>query len=132
MTTTESTTSTTSPEPSLGESSLRVTDAGCGSQDAGGAEVSFDEQSIVVTGTVVGNNGCYRARLADVSYESSSDTCRVVVEAYDASDPDEMCTQCITTIDYEASVAFDGGLPETVDVVHDDMSGRSTVATDSP
>lgn len=93
--------------------------------------MSFDSQSVVVTGTVVGNNGCYRARLGGVTYDSGSDTCRVVVEAYNAS-PDAVCTQCITTISYEATVGFEGGLPGTVEVVHDDRGGRSTVATASP
>jgi len=112
------------------ESSLRVTNAECGSQGAGKASVSFGSVSVSVPGTVVGNNACYRARLADVSYDAASGTCRVVIEAFNAS-PEEMCAQCITVIDYEATVEFEGGLPDTVEVVHDDMSGRSTVATTS-
>lgn len=94
--------------------------------------MSFDAASVVVSGTVVGNNGCYLARLGAVTYDPGHDTCRVVVEAYDASEPAQLCTECITTVEYEATVAFEGGLPGTVEVVHDDVGGRSTVTTASP
>ena len=129
-TTTKGDGTTTEGAPSVASSSLAVTDTGCGSQSDGGASVAFERREVVVSGTVVGNDGCYRARLGDVSFDGSSDVCRVVVEAFDDSGPDEVCTDCITAISYEATVVFDGGLPGTVEVVHDDLGGENTVVTE--
>lgn len=128
-TTREDESTTTSASPSVSESSLDVTDTGCGSEQDGDAAVSLGERAVAVAGTVVGNNGCYRARLGDVSYDGSSDTCRIVVEAFDDSGDTGGCVQCITAVSYEATVVFDGRLPGTVEVVHDDLSGEYTVVT---
>lgn len=92
--------------------------------------MSFVENELRVSGSVVGSNGCYRARLGEVSVDSSNDTCRVVVEAFDDSGPNEGCVECITVVSYEVRVVFDGGLPGTVMVVHDDLGGKNTVATE--
>ena len=127
--TTTNTTSATMGTPTVSGSSLEVTDAGCGSTNASEASVSFEGNEAVVTGTVVGNNGCYRARLGEVSYDGSSDTCRVVVEAFDDRGSSGGCTECITEITYEAVVVFDGGLPGTLEVVHDELGGKNTVVS---
>lgn len=110
--------------------SLSVSDVGCGSESDGGASVSFEESALQVSGSVVGSNGCYRARLGEVSVDSSSDTCRVVVQAFDDSGPDGGCNECITVVSYDVRVVFDGGVPGTVMVVHDDLGGEHTVATE--
>lgn len=126
----DETTTTTVGSGSV-KGSFEVGKAACGSTDGGRASISFGESSVSVSGVVVGNNGCFSARLSDVVYESAGGACLVVVEAFDASDDDEACTQCITNIAYSATVSFDGELPGTVEVVHDDMGGSSTVATAS-
>ena len=121
---------TTDGGPSVGSSSLAVTGTECGSERDGGASVAFEGSEVVVSGTVVGNDGCYRARLGDVSFDASSDVCRVVVEAFDDSGTSGGCVQCLTAVSYEATVVFDGGLPGTVEVVHDDLGGEQTVVTE--
>ncbi|MXR21618.1 hypothetical protein [Halobacterium bonnevillei] len=119
--------------PSYEDTSFEVTDAGCGGP-AEAAAVSFDEshESVAVSGTTSGPNGCYLARVADATYDASGDEFRLVVEAYDDADPDEGCTQCITEIDYEATASFDGGLPGRVVVVHRSRGEERDVTNASP
>jgi hypothetical protein len=119
--------------PTYADTSFEVTDAGCGGP-AEAAAVSFDEtdESVAVSGTTSGPDGCYLARVADATYDASGDEFRLVVEAYDDADPDEGCTQCITEIDYEATASFDGGLPGRVVVVHRSRGEEREVANASP
>lgn len=119
--------------PSYEDTTFEVTDAGCGGP-AEEAAVSFDEsdESVAVSGTTSGPNGCYLARVADASYDASGDEFRLVVAAYDDADPDEGCTECITEIDYEATASFDGGLPGRVVVVHRSRGEEREVANASP
>ena len=129
-TTTEPTTDeTTSGESTLTDSALEVTGAECGkpSNDASVEFVSGDG-SVVVTGTIRGSNTCYTAEIADASYDPETGTLDVTVTSVQ-SDEADACAQCITEISYEATFAFDGGLPATVTVVHDAMGESTTVAT---
>ena len=41
----------------------------------------------------------------------------------------DVCAQCIVEIEYEATAAFEGDLPESVRVVHEAMGETKTVAT---
>lgn len=88
------------------------------------ADVSFDNR-VRISGTTTGNNGCYTARLKDVSFEGGE--LEVTVEAYEDKDDDQMCTQSLVEIEYEASFQFEGDLPDRVVVKHDSMGGVETV-----
>ena len=122
------------PEPSdtpgVTDSSFSVTGSGCGSQ-TDDASVSFDDGagtvSVSVSGTIWGNDACYTARLADTTYES--DTLTVVVASESDAGTDTMCAECITEVDYEATVTFDGALPGKVEVKHRHGDDTSTVTT---
>lgn len=105
--------------------SLDVLDSACGSR-VDDASVSFDD-GVTVTGTIWGNDACHTATLEDVDY--AADSLTVVVAAEDDSGADEMCGQCITEIEYEASAAVDDGGPDEVVVVHVRGDERTTVAT---
>ncbi|WP_135366377.1 RodZ family helix-turn-helix domain-containing protein [Halosimplex halophilum] len=99
------------------DSSLDVTDSGCGTQ-TDEASVDFDgsDGTVTVTGTTWGSDACYTAVLSDVRLDGGTAT--VVVGSESDAGTDTMCAQCITEIDYEATVAFDGALPREVVVVH--------------
>ncbi|WP_436908061.1 hypothetical protein [Halosimplex marinum] len=101
----------------VADSSLEVTDSGCGTQ-ADEASVDFDgsDGTVTVTGTIWGSDACYTAVLSDVRLDGDAAT--VVVGSESDAGTDTMCAQCITEIDYEATVAFDGALPREVTVVH--------------
>jgi hypothetical protein len=85
-----------------------------------------DAPAVVVRGCVTGRNGCAEARLVDAAYDSAADRLSVVVGAVVERDPDAVCTQALTPRGYEATLAFEGGLPGAATVVHDDVDGRRT------
>jgi hypothetical protein len=111
----------------VADSSLAITDSGCGGQ-TDDASVDFDEDgaTVTVTGTTWGSDACYTAVLSDVSLDGDAAT--VVVGSESDAGTDTMCAECITEIDYEATVELDGALPRTVTVVHG-HSGEDTRVT---
>jgi ABC-type glycerol-3-phosphate transport system substrate-binding protein len=115
---------------SLVDTSLSVTDAGCGTI-AESAIVSFssEETRVVVQGTTTGADSCRFARLAASEYDADTGELALTVETYAASEGP--CTECLVEIEYEAMADFEGGLPERVVVVHDSQGGRREVATAS-
>ena len=94
------------------------------SEAAESATVEFEDRTITVVGTVVGNNGCYTARLGGTTIEEG--TLVVRVESYEDADEDEVCTQALVGIDYESVIEFDGEPPAVVRVEHN----GETVATE--
>lgn len=101
----------------VADRSFAVTDSGCGAQ-TDDASVAFDGNAgtVTVTGTIWGNNACYTAVLSDVRLDGG--TLTVVVGSESDAGTDTMCAECITEIDYEATVALDSALPREVVVVH--------------
>ncbi|MGK2230795.1 MAG: hypothetical protein ACI9QA_000956 [Methanobacteriota archaeon] len=87
------------------------------SGDEGAADIGFDEDEgrIVVSGTVVGKNGCATARLSEANVEDGT----LNVGVGTVSDGTEVCTQALVAIGYEATFSFDGEIPDEVSVSHD-------------
>lgn len=111
--------SPTDAPPRVTSRSFTASDPTCGGQveKASVSSESSDGYRVVVTGTTSTPTPCYRAELQSATYDGERDelTVTVVTAETDA----EMCAQCIAEIDYEASVSFENGLPETVVVRHD-------------
>jgi hypothetical protein len=107
------------------DQSLSITDSGCGAE-VDEASVSFDD-GVTVTGTIWGNDACYTATLRDIRYTDGELV--VAVAAESTAETDTACAPCITEIDYEVSVTFDGDGPESVTVAHIRDQNRTTVAT---
>lgn len=107
--------------PTLRAGSFSVTDVSSRSPERS-ADISFneDEGTVVVTGTIVGANGCTTADLGSASYERDADRLdvNVVTELRDGAE-DQYCTQQQVGIDYEATFPFDGGIPSSASVSHD-------------
>lgn len=101
----------------VADSSLAVTDRGCGTE-TDEASVAFDANggTVTVTGTTWGNDTCHTAVLSDVRLDDG--TLTVVVGSESDAATDTACGQCITEIDYEATVELDSALPREVAVVH--------------
>jgi len=119
------------PEPSDTPDSgpggaLTVTGSSCGAE-TDDASVTFDGSAIAITGTIWGNDACYTATLADTRLENG--TLTVVVAAESDAGTETACAQCITEIDYEVDVAFDGSLPDKVVVEHEHDGSTTTVTT---
>ncbi|MEF8840897.1 MAG: hypothetical protein V5A62_04635 [Haloarculaceae archaeon] len=117
---TEPPTSSPTPTPDpprIVDRSFEVIGRECGTGE-GGAHTTLDASWVVIEATAVGSNGCATARLGEASYDPEADTLSAVVEVYQPDDA-TACTQCLTDIDYRASVGFEGGTPGSVRVVHD-------------
>ena len=127
-TTTTATTTATGPT-SLAEASLDVLDSGCG-QAANEASVGFREADLAVdvSGTIAGSDACHTAKLKDASYDAEADAL-VLTVASAREEESEVCADCIAEITYEATATFEGGLPGTVEVVHEALNETTTVAT---
>jgi len=82
------------------------------------ASVSVGGPSVAVTGTAVGNDGCYTAALDEVTVDG--DTLVVAVESYADAPPDGGCSGALVFLEYEAAVELRGEPPEAVRVDHDD------------
>ncbi len=100
--------------------------AGDADEDRNAAAVEFGDTGVTVTGGVGTPNPCYEASLAEPSYDADADelTVTVAVTAREA-----ICQQCLGTVQYEAAVEFDGGLPGTVTVRHERDGETTTVTT---
>lgn len=110
--------------PSLVESSFTSTEMCPG---PGTATVDTEGTVVAVDGCVRGANGCTVAVLDAVLFETGANELTVRVTTADNSGAGTACTQAIVHLGYAVEVAFDGGLPRRVTVVHDDADGRHTV-----
>lgn len=90
------------------------------------ATVAFGEGTVTVDGTIGGRNGCYTARLREAAL--SGDSLRVLVEAHEDRDEDELCTSALVDVDYVAAFDLEGPPPGRVVVEHDSMGDVRTVA----
>lgn len=94
-------------------STFTVTATRCGNQ-ANRATVTFGEDAVTVVGTIWGNDACYTARLDGVELDGGTLAVHVT-----AVRPDDVrgCAQCISEIDYRATVEV-ASPPFEVVVVH--------------
>ena len=86
------------------------------------AEVTFGDDVVTVDGATWGNDACYTGRLESATLEDGILTVRVVTER--EAEDEKICAQCISEIEYRASVAVSSP-PDEVVVLHD----GETVAT---
>ena len=107
--------------PELQASSFSVTGV-ASSEPKQTADASFDTdaETVTVSGTIVGNDGCTTAELGSVEYDAADDQLTVDVVTTKREDAgDSLCTQQMVGIEYEATFSFDGGTPSRVAVSHD-------------
>ncbi|WP_160134457.1 hypothetical protein [Halococcus salsus] len=97
-------------------------------QSGKGATVTFENggSRVVVTGTIVAQDGCRRAVLD--SAQSDGGTLVVSVGTERDAGTDVMCTQALTPVEYRFVVTPDDP-PDSVRVVHDGAGDPRTVAT---
>lgn len=112
--------------PQLEETDFEVLDVNCG-DEKNEARVEFEDDAVVVTGTIDGSDACKTAELADASYDPDADEFGIVVETVEGEDAGA-CAQCIVEIDYRATFTFDGSLPPRITVRHEGSGGPVDVA----
>lgn len=88
-----------------------------GGDGTGDAEFQEDEGRVVVSGTIVGDDGCATARLAGASLDDG--TLRVDVETVGKNPHSRLCTEALVAIRYEATFSFDGEIPDEISLSHD-------------
>lgn len=95
------------------------------------ASVVFETSSsrVVVTGAIRGKNGCQTAVLESATYESATDSLRVIVATERDTPKDVGCIQAITEIKYRTRIRFERGVPGTVIVIHHNTSGKTEIET---
>lgn len=113
-------------DPDLRSTDIVAVDAASVDETA----VEFSPNEIRVAGTVVGETGCHGVAVSETTVDDGS--FRVVVEAVDDAEPEQLCTQALTAVGYELDATFGGGVPRSVTVVHDDAHGVETAASAEP
>ena len=137
-TTEPATTTSATTQPETTDASATVTTGSDGTatpppdpqstQSGEGATVIFENggSRVVVTGTIVAQDGCRRAVLN--STQSNGGTLVVSVGTERDAGTDVMCTQALTPVEYRFVVTPDDP-PDSVRVVHDGAGDPRTVAT---
>lgn len=107
---------------------IEIRDRACGTATDEGT-VTFGDRRVVVAGTITGSDSCATAVLDEVTYDPGADRLRVVVTTEHEGDGGKVCSQCLTEIDYEASVTVANTTPTTVVLVHRGATGETRVTT---
>lgn len=114
--------------PEMTTRSISTTNTDCrSSDDPETASVSFDADQVDLTGVVTAPDPCHEAAFESVRYDESE-----LVIVVTLSSSDGACMECEGIVEYEGSVGFDGGVPETVSVKHESRNETRTVTTASP
>lgn len=92
------------------DSTVETIDADCGEGDDAAAE--FGSESVTVTGAIEAPNPCHTATVEEATIDTGTLTAVVGLEETD----DEVCTECVGLVEYEASIEVDGigGVDEIV------------------
>lgn len=101
------------PEPTA---QFSVHERGCGS-DHETADVTSQGAEIVIDGIIGGSDTCDTATLSQV--QVIEDVLTIGVETIRESTDDQACAQCLTDIEYTATITLNDGPPDQVVVLHD-------------
>lgn len=131
-TSTESTASarstTGSDRRAITDRTINVGDRTCGNPVSEGT-IGFEAKRVVATGTITGSDSCATAIIGEAAYDRARDRLRLVVATEFERESGTVCSQCLTEIDYEATVTFATDAPETVVLVHRGATDESRVTT---
>lgn len=100
------------------ETTFEVRSVECGSGEDR-AETAIEDETVIIDGVIGGENGCYSADLSAAFIDD--DRLHVEVESYEDTD-EELCTQCLTDVTYEARIVIDGEPPSEITVEHDESN----------
>ncbi|WP_255169125.1 hypothetical protein [Natrononativus amylolyticus] len=108
----------------ISDQQITTTDADCTNGNGGDdATVSVEAEVVEITGSLGAPDPCHEAAFGDVVLEDGELTVEITAEP-----GDDACQQCLATLEYEATVEFDGDAPDHVAVRHDDDGETTTVA----
>jgi hypothetical protein len=113
---------TATPEPSVTAHSVETTASGCLSGDERSThDVRHDPATgtVTIVGRLVTPTPCHEATVESIGYDTDEGTLTVVVGS---ERTEGGCVECIGLVEYEATLDFSGGVPDSVDVVHEEPS----------
>ena len=128
-TTTRPTTVGPPTSPTYEGADIEVLNVDCESGDETTATASIQDTTVVVQGTIIGNNGCSVAKLDTIVHDEEAGELRVIVQSVEEVDGNTGCIQCTTAIDYAVTARFRGGYPDRVVVSHRQDSAVREVAS---
>ncbi|WP_248907063.1 hypothetical protein [Halocatena marina] len=108
-------------QSTLAKKSFNVVSSGCGKEKIE-TNASFEGRTVQVTGTISGSNSCYTAELKDVTLEQ--DTLTVRIRSFENKN-NELCSMCLSNIEYNTTCTFEDELPNRVVVVHNGKEAMS-------
>lgn len=108
-------------QSTLAKKSFKVVSSGCGKEKIE-TNASFEGRTVQVTGTISGSNSCYTAELKDVTLEQ--DTLAVKIRSFE-NKSNELCSMCLSNIEYNTTCTFEDELPSRVVVVHNGKQAMS-------
>lgn len=95
--------------PEIEDVEFEVTEVACGAA-ASRYEVVVEGQTVRISGTVPGRDGCWTAVLESVRHLETEDVVVVRVDA--RRDPEAgACIQCLVDVEYEATLTFADRVP---------------------
>ena len=114
--------------PTIVDRQLSVADRSCGTVTDEGT-ITIENGRVVAGGTITGSDACTTAVLDEATYDRDANRLRIVVATETERKTGAVCAQCLTEIDYEATVGFEGAVPATVVLVHRGTAGETRVET---
>ncbi|MFC6729863.1 hypothetical protein ACFQDG_14520 [Natronoarchaeum mannanilyticum] len=85
------------------------------------------ETAVRFSGLLTAGTPCHEVLVESAEYDESEDALAIVLATERSDEP---CQDCVGTLEYEGTVAFDGGLPDEAAVSYQDVVLGST-ATDN-
>ena len=95
---------------------LTVIASGCG-DGTDRAAIRFADETVHIEGVIVGSNTCETAQIESVTTTGSTLRVEIVTAVPGTGTP--ACAQCLTDIEYRATIDGDGFTPDEVVVIHD-------------
>lgn len=96
----------------------------CKDTENTGTLTTSSENTVIATGTVVGDSTCDDLKLTTFSNEDSSEA---IIELTVMSGEGADCQDCMTAIDYRATISYPDTMPETFNLVYDTRHGTEPV-----
>lgn len=122
------------PGASIADESFSFENGSCNMDDD--ALVAFEDEAVQIEGSIRTPNPCYGLELASVQllndeeFEDDSDDVLEVTVATTEQQSD-VCTSCVGSVPYTATVDFEHDYPSNVRVFHESMGEKRTVTTGS-
>ncbi|MCO8246919.1 MULTISPECIES: hypothetical protein [unclassified Haladaptatus] len=124
---TETTTSADGGESNLKDGTVKVLSSNCGTPK-NEASVEVTDSRMVITGTIGGSDSCAIPYLKSTKTDPKTGTYMVTVGTKKKSGT-VGCSECLTKIEYRATLTFAGSVPKSVKVTHESMGKSKVVAS---